>query len=263
MSSSSKNRRFWNSTSNAYQEAHGPVLSQTPLAWGVWRIPESDLGVLGHVEERDVLELGCGAAQWTLALRQKGARAVGLDLSEEQLAHARALSRPVTAIPLVQANAETLPFRKEAFDVVFCDHEPRSLRLRKRSWRRCRECFGPPVSLPFACRRQSGTCASTPSERRSRHSSTPTTSGSRFSTTVSPFNTSFPMGLGCDSFVGMRLCWRTSSSFRLRSRPPRPTQISCLLLGLENGLRSTFGRSRKQADAAFLTTSRLSSIPRE
>ena len=168
MSSSSKNRRFWNSTSNAYQEAHGPVLSQTPLAWGVWRIPESDLGVLGHVEERDVLELGCGAAQWTLALRQKGARAVGLDLSEEQLAHARALSRPVTAIPLVQANAETLPFRKEAFDVVFCDHEPRSLRLRKRSWRRCRECFGPPVSLPFACRRQSGTCASTPSERRSK-----------------------------------------------------------------------------------------------
>ena len=122
MSSSSRNRRFWNSHSNAYQKAHGPVLSETPLAWGVWRIPESELGVLGQVEERHVLELGCGAAQWTLALRQKRARAVGLDLSEEQLAHARALAQPVAAIPLVQANAESLPFQNEAFDLVFCDH---------------------------------------------------------------------------------------------------------------------------------------------
>lgn len=122
MSSSNRNRRFWNSISNAYQETHGTVLSQTPLAWGVWRIPESELGVLGQIEERDVLELGCGAAQWTLALGQKGARAIGLDISEEQLAHARALSRPAPGTPLVQANAETLPFLSEAFDIVFCDH---------------------------------------------------------------------------------------------------------------------------------------------
>ena len=122
MSSSRKNRGFWNSISHSYQRAHGPVLSEAPLAWGVWRIPESELGVLGQVENRHVLELGCGAAQWTLVLRQKRARAVGLDLSEEQLTHARALSQPVAAIPLVQTNAESLPFRNERFDVVFCDH---------------------------------------------------------------------------------------------------------------------------------------------
>jgi SAM-dependent methyltransferase len=48
-----------------------------------------------------------------------GARAVGFDLSDRQLAHARAQS-PGTS--LVQGDAESLPFRGETFDVVFCDH---------------------------------------------------------------------------------------------------------------------------------------------
>jgi len=120
MSASRKNRAFWNSYSNAYQLAHGEQLDEKPMAWGVWRIPESELGVLGPVQGRDILELGCGAAQWTIALSEMGARAAGLDLSERQLAHAR--SRSSRAIPLAQGNAEKLPFRNHAFDVVFCDH---------------------------------------------------------------------------------------------------------------------------------------------
>jgi SAM-dependent methyltransferase len=52
-----------------------------------------------------------------------GARAVGFDLSEQQLAHARHLFQSVGApAPVVQGNAERLPFRDEAFDIVFCDH---------------------------------------------------------------------------------------------------------------------------------------------
>lgn len=117
-----KNRAFWNYTSDAYQAAHGTMLNENALAWGVWRIPEARLGILGRIEKCDVLELGCGAAQWTIALVQLGARAVGLDLSDQQLAHARALSAQGAAIPLVQGNGESLPFRNEAFDVVFCDH---------------------------------------------------------------------------------------------------------------------------------------------
>jgi len=65
------------------------------------------------------LELGCGAAQWTLALRHNGARAVGVDLSGRQLHHARRASK---VIPLVQGNAEALPFQNDSFDLVFCDH---------------------------------------------------------------------------------------------------------------------------------------------
>jgi SAM-dependent methyltransferase len=118
-----KNRKFWDSTSDAYQAAHGTTLREKALAWGVWRIPESQLRVLGDTEGRDILELGCGAAQWTLALREQRARAVGVDLSAQQLRHARILAGSQgVGVPLVQADAETLPFSSQSFDIIFCDH---------------------------------------------------------------------------------------------------------------------------------------------
>lgn len=69
-----------------------------------------------------MLELGCGAARWSIALAQRGARPVGLDLSTQQLARARELrSRARLRFPLVRASAEQLPFRDRSFDTVFCD----------------------------------------------------------------------------------------------------------------------------------------------
>jgi ubiquinone/menaquinone biosynthesis C-methylase UbiE len=115
--SSTKNRAFWNAISSNYQTAHGAALRRQPMAWGVWRILESEVRALEQVENRDVLELGCGAAQWTHALAEAGARAIGLDLSDHQLMHAQARRSP-----LVQGDAERLPFRAAAFDIVFCDH---------------------------------------------------------------------------------------------------------------------------------------------
>ncbi|HXK24609.1 MAG TPA: class I SAM-dependent methyltransferase [Myxococcota bacterium] len=123
MTASRRTRASWNAGSDEYQSRHGERLRETALAWGVWGIPESELGVLGPLEGRDVLELGCGAAQWTLALRAARVRAVGIDQSERQLAHARTAARSAPArAPLVQGNAERLPFRDACFDLVFCDH---------------------------------------------------------------------------------------------------------------------------------------------
>jgi 2-polyprenyl-3-methyl-5-hydroxy-6-metoxy-1,4-benzoquinol methylase len=69
---------------------HGAQLAGG-AAWGVWQLPESQLRVLGEVSGRDVLELGCGAAQWSIALHGLGARVTALDNSERQFAHARLL----------------------------------------------------------------------------------------------------------------------------------------------------------------------------
>jgi len=89
----------------------------------VWQIPEAELSVLGDVAGLDVLELGCGAAQWSISLARLGARPVGLDLSRRQLEHARAaMGRAGVEFPLVEANAEEVPLEDESFDVVFCDH---------------------------------------------------------------------------------------------------------------------------------------------
>lgn len=92
------------------------------MAWGLWRVPESRLRALGNPRGRDILEVGCGAARWSIALAEHGARAVGLDLSPAQLAHATALLRTSRArVALVRGDAERLPFASSSFDLVFCD----------------------------------------------------------------------------------------------------------------------------------------------
>lgn len=118
-----KNRAHWNAHSDAYQGEHGQQLRRMPLAWGVWSIPEAQLNVLGDVNGKDVLELGCGAAQWSIALASRGARCVGLDISERQLDHARtAMKEHAVEFPLVHASAQAVPLPDASFDIVFCDH---------------------------------------------------------------------------------------------------------------------------------------------
>jgi len=113
------NRAWWDKDSDEYQAAHFDALARAPMAWGAYRIAESELRLLDDVRGRAVLELGCGAAQWSTALAHDGARAFGLDLSQTQLKHARAAD---DELPLVQASGEQLPFATARFDVVFCDH---------------------------------------------------------------------------------------------------------------------------------------------
>lgn len=118
-----KNKAMWESTSDAYEQAHEDALAgPNALSWGLWRIPEAELHVLGEVSEKDILEFGCGAARWSLALAQQGARPVGIDISSRQLAHARRLlSAAGVDFPLIEASAEAVPLPDASFDIVFCD----------------------------------------------------------------------------------------------------------------------------------------------
>lgn len=117
------NREFWDADADDYQEAHAAQLDDGIAGWGVWQVPEVRVGMLGDVTGLDVLELGCGAAQWSFHLSRKGGRCVGLDQSRGQLRHARTTSRTRGArVPLVAATATAAPLRAESFDVVFCDH---------------------------------------------------------------------------------------------------------------------------------------------
>ena len=117
------NREFWDADADDYQAVHGGDLAARALAWGAWRVPETELGVLGDVSGLKVLELGCGAGQWSIALAVQAARPVGLDQSVVQLKHGRANRDAAgVVVPLVAASGESVPFADESFDVVFCDH---------------------------------------------------------------------------------------------------------------------------------------------
>jgi SAM-dependent methyltransferase len=118
------NRADWNAYSDEYQARHGAQLAEhAGLAWGVAQIPEAELRILGDVAGKDILEYGCGAAQWSISLAKLGARPVGLDLSERQLDHARRLmAEAAVEFPLIHASAEAVPLPDASFDIVFCDH---------------------------------------------------------------------------------------------------------------------------------------------
>ena len=118
-----KNRAFWETISNSYEQRHAATLAgKNAMAWGLWRIPESELHILGKVAAKDILEFGCGAARWSIALAQAGARPVGLDFSSQQLQHARRLMAEASVdFPLVEASAENVPLPDATFDIIFCD----------------------------------------------------------------------------------------------------------------------------------------------
>jgi SAM-dependent methyltransferase len=118
------NRKAWDDYAAEYQGKHGDQLAASGgSAWGVWQIPESELRILGDVANRDVLELGCGAAQWSVALAGQGALVTGLDNSTRQLEHARTLMAAAgVEFPLVHASAEVSGLPDASFDIVFCDH---------------------------------------------------------------------------------------------------------------------------------------------
>jgi SAM-dependent methyltransferase len=118
-----QNRSFWDRISDEYQSTHKEFIGRPEPRWGVWQIPEAELQILGDVADKDVLEFGCGAAQWSILLAQRGARPVGLDNSERQLAHARdSMAAAGVQFPLVHGSAEDVPLPGGSFDIVFCDY---------------------------------------------------------------------------------------------------------------------------------------------
>ena len=114
------NRRWWDAEARAYQDEHGEFLGDADLLWCPEGLREADVRLLGDVAGRDVLEVGCGAAQGARWLVTAGARVTAFDVSYGQLQESRRLDgRSGTAVPrLVQADAQALPFRDGSFDVV-------------------------------------------------------------------------------------------------------------------------------------------------
>lgn len=123
MSHVERNRAVWDEWSAAYSEAGRLCWAAAEPSWGIWGVPESELGVLPDVVGKDVLELGCGTAYWSAWLARRGARAVGLDNSPKQLASATGFQREFgLPFPLVLASAEDVPADDASFDLVLSEY---------------------------------------------------------------------------------------------------------------------------------------------
>lgn len=112
-------RHWWDTDAAAYQAEHGAFLGDADFVWCPEGLRESSAGLLGDVTGRRVLEVGCGAASCARWLARRGAYPVAFDLSAGMLGEARAASRRAGVdVPLVQADAEALPFADGSFDVA-------------------------------------------------------------------------------------------------------------------------------------------------
>lgn len=118
-----KNLRLWERTYRSYDRRNRGVLSGSrAAAWGLYRLPEDEVGLLGPVPGRRILEIGCGGGRWSAELERRGAVPVGIDPTRGQLEVARGVRRRLgSRFPLVRGIAERLPFREAVFDVAFCD----------------------------------------------------------------------------------------------------------------------------------------------
>ena len=114
------NRTDWDRYADEYQATHGDFLGDVGFVWGPEGLQEADMGVLGDVRGKRTLEVGSGAGQCSRWLRQQGAHAYGIDVSERQLEHGRRLDeRTGLRVPSVCATATALPFGDDTFDIVF------------------------------------------------------------------------------------------------------------------------------------------------
>jgi SAM-dependent methyltransferase len=121
------NRRWWDHVADGYQAEHGEFLRDDGFVWCPEGLDEERSHLLGDVGGRRVLEVGCGAAQCSRWLRAQGADPVGLDVSFRQLQHARRIDAGrkaergtgrIGGVPLVQADAQRLPFADRSFDLA-------------------------------------------------------------------------------------------------------------------------------------------------
>ncbi|MGC7102031.1 class I SAM-dependent methyltransferase [Amycolatopsis lurida] len=113
------NLAWWDADADDYHATHGEFLGEADFLWCPEGLREADLGLLGPVAGRRVLEVGCGSAPCARWLATQGAHPVAIDLSAGMLRYAlEAAGRTGVHVPLVQANAEYLPLADASFDAA-------------------------------------------------------------------------------------------------------------------------------------------------
>jgi SAM-dependent methyltransferase len=118
-----RNRAVWDAMADEWVEPGRRNWARNEPTWGLWRVPESELNVLGETDGKDVIELGCGTAYWSSYLARRGARVIGVDNSARQLETARALQQEFgVEFPLVHASAEDVPLPDASFDIAFSEY---------------------------------------------------------------------------------------------------------------------------------------------
>ena len=119
-----RNRDYWNGLAASYVADGRRNWGQEEPRWGIFSVPESQLRVLpAELAGREAIELGCGTGYVSAWLARRGARPVGIDNSEAQLATARELQAEFgLEFPLLHGSAEAVPLADGGFDLAISEY---------------------------------------------------------------------------------------------------------------------------------------------
>jgi SAM-dependent methyltransferase len=120
-----RNRASWTKAREEHTDVRArDAWAQDAITWGVFEVPEAEIGILPDVGGKDVVELGCGTAYFGAWLKQRGAaRLVGVDVTPAQLETARRLDEEFgLGLELLEANAEEVPLPDASFDVAVSEY---------------------------------------------------------------------------------------------------------------------------------------------
>jgi SAM-dependent methyltransferase len=119
-----RHRHLWALVNERFTDADADdQWAASGIRWGLFRLPEADLALVGDVRGLDVVELGCGTAFLSASLARAGAHPVAVDLSAAQLNTARRCQqRHELFFPLVEADVGHVPLRSAVFDLVVSEY---------------------------------------------------------------------------------------------------------------------------------------------
>ncbi len=121
-----RNRQAWTKWASDYVEAGRKAWQSPTIYWGIWGIPEAEVGAFGdqsRIAGKDTIELGCGTAYFSAWMAKLGARPVGIDVTPAQLETARSFQKEFgIEFPLIEGSAETVPLPNASFDIAFSEY---------------------------------------------------------------------------------------------------------------------------------------------
>jgi SAM-dependent methyltransferase len=114
------NRELWTRANSEYADEHAyRAWAADEITWGIFNVPEQQVGALGDVRGLEVVELGCGTAYFSAWLARRGARPTGVDVTAAQLQTARRCQdRFGISFPLIEADAGDVPLPPGSFDLA-------------------------------------------------------------------------------------------------------------------------------------------------
>lgn len=114
----------WQQQASNYVDAAESAWAAEEPYWGIWRIPNRDVGLLpDSLAGKRCIELGCGSAYVSAWMARRGGHVCAIDPTPNQLNTARRMQKTHgLEFDLREGFAEQLPFADDTFDFAISEY---------------------------------------------------------------------------------------------------------------------------------------------